>query len=148
MTTANIHTYFYLSGTTTAITELMSVGEAVRNVRDGVSVLLVSEGEARIRIDDGIYRLSHGSIVVLFPCHLLACEWKSDDFLFEYLYFDFDFMADFPLMLPPEISEQFGATPYFQVDEKRFSEMTRCYEILLKYNLMNEHPSRIGIVKA
>lgn len=144
----SIHTHFHISGETTALTELMSVDNAVRNERNGVSVLLVLEGEARIRIDDRVYILSHGSIVVLFPFHMLASEWKSDDFLFEYLYFDFDFMADFPLMLTPENSEQFGANPYFQVDEKNFSEMISCYEILLKYDLMHEHPSRIGIVKA
>lgn len=148
MALTSIHTHLYMSGATSALTDLMPVGKAVRNVCNGVSVLIVSKGEARVRIDDRVYILSHGSIVALFPFHMLASEWKSDDFIFEYLYFEFDFMSDFPLMLTPESSEHFGANPYYQIDEKSFDEMTHCYDTLLKYHLMHEHPSRIGIVKA
>ena len=52
MTTSDLQTKFYISGATSALTDLMPRGEAVRNTLRGMTILLATAGEARIRIDD------------------------------------------------------------------------------------------------
>lgn len=148
MAVSNLHTDFYISGPTAALSDLMPRGEAVRNARNGMTILLTTAGEARIRIDDTAYRLSPGSVAVLMPFHRMASEMQSDDFSFRYLCFDFDFMTDFPLLIPPEDSERFSATPFRQADERSFAALLRSYDTMREYALMQKHPYRSGIVKA
>lgn len=57
-------------------------------------------------------------------------------------------MADFPLLIPPEASERFSATPVQRSDAQNLEALTRCYDTMLEYALMQEHPYRSGIVKA
>lgn len=150
MTTTSIHTDFYISEPTAVLTDLMPAGEVVRNTRNGIYVMLTTAGEARVRIDGRDYVLSQGSIVVLFPFHAISCDGDSvsDNFRFEYLYFDFDFMSDFPLMLPPGESEKFGLNSLYEADDKYYAVLGRSFDIIREYYAMQEHPSRIGIVKA
>lgn len=148
MMISNLHTGFYISEATSVLTDLMPRGEAVRHACNGMCILLVTAGEAHIRIDDAPYGLSPGCIVVLMPFHRIASDSQSEDFSFRYLCFDFDFMADFPLLIPPEASERFSATPVLRADELSFAGLMRCYDTILEYALMQEHPYRSGIVKA
>lgn len=148
MTISDLHTGFYISEATSVLTDLMPRGEAVRNARNGMCILLVTAGEAHIRIDDEAYGLSPRCVVVLMPFHRIASDSQSGDFSFRYLCFDFDFMADFPLLIPPEVSERFSAMPVQRSDAQSFEAMMRCYDTMLEYALMREHPYRSGIVKA
>lgn len=148
MAVSNLHTDFYISGPTAALSDLMPLGEAVRNARTGMTILLTTAGEARIRIDDTSYRLSPGSVAVLMPFHRMASEMQSDDFSFRCLCFDFDFMADFPLLIPPEDSERFSAMPFLQADERSFATLMSIYVSMQEYALMQEHPYRSQLVKA
>lgn len=148
MSISDLYTDFYISGATSALTDLMPRGEAVRNAHNALTVLLATAGEAHVRIDDTPYRLSTGSVAVLMPFHRIGYEMQSEDFSFRYLRFDFDFMADFPLLIPPEDSERFSATPFLQADERSFAALMRSYDTMQQYALMQEHPYRTGIVKA
>lgn len=148
MITTNIYTDLYISGYTGELSELMPRGESVRNVRNGVCVLMVVEGEACVSIDGASCDLSHGHIVLLFPFHTISSKNQSVDFKFRYLYFDFDFMSDFPLLMPPQESERFGAHPHYRADEVTFSVLNKCYDMVLGYYVMSNHPSRIGLIKA
>lgn len=148
MMISDLHTGFYISETTSVLTDLMPRGETVRHARKGMTILLTTAGEARIRIDDTMYRLSTGCITVLMPFHRVASDSQSEEFSFRYFCFDFDFMADFPLLIPPEASERFSATPVLRADAQRFEALMRCYDTMLEYALMQEHPYRPGIVKA
>lgn len=148
MMVSDIHTDFYISGPTAALIDLMPRGETVRHARNGMTILLTTAGEARIRIDDTMYRLSPGCITVLMPFHRIASDSQSEEFGFRYLCFDFDFMADFPLLIPPEASERFSATPVLRADAQSFEALMRCYDTMLEYAFMQEHPYRSGIVKA
>lgn len=148
MAVSDIHTGFYISEATSVLTDLIPRSEAVRHARNGMCILLVTAGEAHIRIDDAAYGLSPGCIAVLMPFHRMASDSQSEDFSFRYLCFDFDFMADFPLLIPPEASERFSAMPILRADEQSFVGLMRCYDTMLEYALMREHPYRSGIVKA
>lgn len=148
MMISNLHTGFYISEATSVLTDLMPRGEAVRHACNGMCILLVTAGEAHIRIDDEAYGLSPRCVVVLMPFHRMASDSQSEDFSFRYLCFDFDFMADFPLLIPPEASERFSATPVLRADELSVAGLMRCYDTILEYALMQEHPYRSGIVKA
>lgn len=148
MTISDLHTDFFISGAMSVLTDLMPRGQAVRNARNGMTIMLATAGEAHIRIDDRPYRLSPGSVAVLMPFHRIGYEMQSDDFCFRYLSFDFDFMADFPLLIPPEDSERFCATPFLKTDKRSFEGLMRSYDTMKEYALMQEHPYRSGIVKA
>lgn len=115
---------------------------------DGVHILLVTEGAARFGINGSDYELCRGCVIVLLPYQAVALLGKSEDFGYEYLFFDFDFMADFPLALPPEQSERFGKNPCIHFDEAGFEAMNRCYDMLWTYYTAVAHPSRTGILKA
>lgn len=121
-------------------------GETVRHARNGMTILLTTADEARIRIDDTMYRLSAGCITVLMSFHRIASDSQSEEFGFRHLCFDF--MADFPLLIPPEASERFSATPVLRADAQSFEALMRCYDTMLEYALMQEHLYRSGIVKA
>lgn len=150
MTKTSIHSDFYISEPTAALTDLIPAGEVVRNTRNGVYVMLTAAGEARVSIDGRDSVLSQGSIVVLFPFHIISCDGDrvSENFRFEYLYFDFDFMSDFPLMLPPEESEQFGVDSLYRADNECYEILKRSFDTIREYYALQEHPSRIGVVKA
>ncbi len=128
--------------------ELLVPGGTVRHDRNGVWVLMVCGGCARMEIDGIPHDLARGSIVALFPFHAIASGPLPDAFRCECLYFDFDFMSDFPLLFPPEISERFGSNPCYRIDEQGFARLERCFGMMRVYDRMAEHPSRTGITKA
>ena len=146
MAAMNESTDFYVSGPTTL--DALIPEETTQNVRDGVCILLVLAGRARVAIDGTGYGLSRGHVVLLFPHHTAATEWQSADFSCEFLCFEFDFMADFPLLLPPEEAERFGESPCCRTEEDGFAALRRSYDAIAAYDALREHPARTGIVKA
>lgn len=147
MAISNIDTEFHMSDNLTALDGIPPC-ESGRNGRNGVFILLISAGKAEIIIDGTPYELSHGNIVTLFPSHTITAGRQSSGLLFRLLYFGFDFMADFPLILTPEESERFGAAPCFRPDEPDFAVLYHHYETIREYYDMYEHPSREKIIKA
>lgn len=115
---------------------------------EGVHVLLVTEGAARIGINESVYELARGCVMVLLPYQIVVPKGQTEDFGYEHLFFEFDFMADFPLAMPPEQSERFGRIPCFQIDEAGYDALKHCYDTLRSYYMEEAHPSRTGILKA
>lgn len=116
--------------------------------RDGVIVLLIVSGTVFAEIDDQRYRLDEKCIVTLFPMHTLSVQWQSDDAVCVWLWIPFDFMSDFPLLLPPEASEQFSARPVYRFAEMDFAVLKRVFDTFAGYYAAREHPSRQNMLKA
>lgn len=116
--------------------------------RDGAIVLLVTCGELFVEIDGRGYRLERGNMITLFPTHTLAVRWQSEHVACAWLWFAFDFMADFPLLLPPEAAERFGASPVSLLPDADFTVLEQAYGTLARYDAATEHPSREGLSKA
>lgn len=85
---------------------LFPAGQAERNPPGKVYFIVVLRGRAMLEIDGKGQILQTRTFLFLTPGHLLRRLSQSDDFLFRYLFFDFDFLSDFPLLLKPEISHR------------------------------------------
>lgn len=116
--------------------------------RDGAIVLLVTHDDLFVEIDGHGYRLKRGNLVTLFPTHTITLRGQSEHAACVWLWFAFDFMADFPLLLPPEMAERFGATPVSLLSDVDFNVLEQTYETLAKYDAATEHPLRMGLLKA
>lgn len=139
--------FFMPEATAAPETELPAYGkDSVTS--GGVHILLVTAGTGCIAINGTEYELCRGCVIVLLPYQAVALLGKSEEFGYDYLFFDFDFLADFPLALPPEQSERFGKNPCIHFDEAGFEAMNRCYDMLWTYYTAVDHPSRTGILKA
>lgn len=116
--------------------------------RNGVVVMLVAGGTVFTEIDGHSYRLGERHVVTLFPSHTLMVQWQSDDAACVWCWFPFDFLADFPLLLPPESAERFGARPIYRFSEPDFATLKRAFDTLAGYYTAKEHPSRQNLLKA
>lgn len=81
-----------------------------------VHFLLVLQGEARLQVDSHPQSLSKNTFLFLLPNMLLSSLSHSQDFRAQILFFDFEFMADFPLMLKAEISHTAAYAPCLTPD--------------------------------
>lgn len=121
---------FEISGYTDDLTFLFPEGKPVRNPKHRVYLIIGLQGEAQIKIDSKRYVLQKNGLIYLTPNHLLSSLSRSNDFLFEYLSFDFDFLSDFPLLLKADISDQVGAMPFLQLDMHAFAVITKYYDFI------------------
>lgn len=124
------HDPFDLSGPSADLTFLFPEHEPSRNNRQGVYFIFGLQGEASIEIDGRTYTLRKGILVCLTPGHLLLKHSQSPDFLCEYLLFEYDFLADFPLLLKADVSDKMGALPCLAPGPENFALLTRYYELL------------------
>lgn len=121
---------FDLLGPTADLTFLFPECKPSRNNRKGVCFLIVLQGEAFIEVDGRTYTLRKGALLSLTPGHLLLKHSHSQDFLCEYLLFEYDFLSDFPLLLKADVSDKIGTLPCLLPGPEDFSLLTRYYELI------------------
>ena len=96
----------------------------MRRTRIGrVCFVLIRQGGARVEIDGNGVLLHEGSFVFLLPNVLLHGLSHTEDFRFGYVFFDFDYLSDFPLLLKPDISDRAINAPCRNLD----MEVSRFY---------------------
>ena len=83
---------------------------AMRTIPGRAHFMLTLRGRAAIEIDGLRHKLRPGTLMLILPGHLVRMVSHTDSFIFDYMCFDFDFLADFPLLLNTDISDQ--ATNY------------------------------------
>lgn len=118
---------FGISLPTGELSLLFTAGQAERNPPGRVYFIVVLRGRAMLEIDGKEQLLQTRTFLFLTPGHLLRRLSQSDDFLFRYLFFDFDFLSDFPLLLKPEISNRATVRPYIRVDAATFNMIKKYY---------------------
>lgn len=109
---------------------LFRTEEGVRTSFDKIYFILVNKGYAFIKIDDINYPLKEGSFVYLHPGHLLKVLFASEDLIVNYLLFQFDFLADFPLLLKADVSDFVGKHPYRQLSVEDSDLTNRYFEFI------------------
>lgn len=109
---------------------LFPKGQPLRTPLGRVYFITIIKGNALVEIDGKSYLLHEQSFLFLLPGHLLLQLSHTEDFLFQYLSFDFDFLADFPLLLKTDISNQAAHMPYLQMDERYFHLVKRYYDFM------------------
>lgn len=136
---------FDLSGPSGDLTFLFLENKPSRNNRNGVYFIIVLQGEAFIEIDGKTYILHKSTLLSLTPGHLLLELSHSQDFLCEYLVFEYDFLSDFPLLLKADVSDKIGALPCLLLEPKNFSLLVQYHE-LISNRYRDEH-CQVGIIK-
>lgn len=102
--------------------------------------MVVSQGGAAVEIDGKNHLIHAGTLIYLFPNHLVKQLSYTEDFLFGYLWFEFDFLSDFPLLLKADISEYVGKNPCLQLDEKDFQLVEKYYDLMVdRYQESDEY---------
>lgn len=118
---------FELSGPSGNLTFLFPEKKLVRNSLKGVYFIIGLQGEALIEIDGRTYIFQRSTFVCLIPNHLLSLLSHSDDFRFEYLYFEYDFLSDLPLLLKADVSDKMGADQFSVISPY----LLRAYSVFL-----------------
>lgn len=95
-----------------------------------VFFILVMQGGALVRIDGQELLLHEGSFVFLLPNMMIHGQTHTDDFRYEYLFFDFDFMADFPLLIKADISYKAIYAPLRNLDPRTASLINRYFDFI------------------
>lgn len=121
---------FGISLPTSELSLLFPARQAERNPQGKVYFIVVLRGRAMLEIDGKEQLLQTRTFLFLTPGHLLRRLSQSDDFLFRYLFFDFDFLSDFPLLLKPEISNRATIRPCIRVDAATFNMIKRYYDFI------------------
>lgn len=73
-----------------------------------IFLAIVLQGGAMIEIDGKNHLIYTGTLIYLYPNHLVRQISHTEDLLLEYLWFEFEFLSDFPLLLKADISEYVG----------------------------------------
>lgn len=95
-----------------------------------VYFILILQGGAITQIDTQDYPLHESTLVYLLPEHLLKLRSQSDDLLYRYLSFEFDYFSDFPLLLKADLSDYVGNHPCCHLDAANFQLMKHYFDFL------------------
>lgn len=108
----------------------------VRRTLSGKVVLThILRGDAVVEIDEISYQLHADTMVYMNPNHLVQMISRSDDLLFEYLWFDFDFLSDFPLLLKADVSDYVGKNPCLKLRGNEPTWVRKYYDLIIdRYN--------------
>ena len=112
----------------------------MRRTRIGrVCFVLIRQGGARVEIDGNGMLLHEGSFVFLLPNVLLHGLSHTEDFRFGYVFFDFDYLSDFPLLLKPDISDRAINAPCRNLDAETFHLMDNYFDFIGKRHRKGEN---------
>lgn len=136
---------FELSGPSDDLTFLFPEKKLVRNDRKGIYFIIGLQGEALIEIDGCTYTFRRSTFICLTPNHLLLLLSRSDDLRFEYLYFEYDFLSDLPLLLKADVSDKMGTMPFLLLDDSTFALLVQYYDFIS--SRLQDINGQIGIVK-
>ena len=96
-----------------------------------------------VRIDGKSMLLPERTFLFLPPGHLLLRLSCTQDFLFQYLSFSFDFLSDFPLLLKADISNQVTNAPCLPMSPEDFSLIKMYYHFIYHRYSDAECPSEV-----
>lgn len=117
----------------------------------GLAFILVLSGEAIVKTNNREYSVRRGMLISIVPLQSYTITDYSEEFSYEYIAFNLDFMADFPLLLKPHTAEKMDMFPCLSLDKRNFKLMKEYYrntmQLYEKYE-KDGHPLRIDMLKA
>ena len=134
---------FEMTPPSSNLSSLFPTGRAVRNPFGKVYFVVILKGKAMVRIDGKSMLLPERTFLFLPPGHLLLRLSCTQDFLFQYLSFSFDFLSDFPLLLKADISNQVTNAPCLPMSPEDFSLIKMYYHFIYHRYLDAECPSEV-----
>ena len=107
---------------------------------DGIVLGMCIKGTGTIRINFKEYELEKDMILTIMPNHLFKVEKSSDDFIFETLFFSFDFISGLPIPNDFDIFFNMAATPCIKVPDNDMRNLISYHAFILKqYNKSRIH---------
>ena len=123
-------TPFEVSLIACGLASLFQSEECVRTPFGKLYFISVNKGHAFIEIDDVGYPLKEGTFVYLHPGHMFKTLFASEDLRVNYILFQFDFLADFPLLLKADVSDFVGKHPCRQLCDEEYGLINRYFEFI------------------
>lgn len=105
------------------------------------------EGTANVYVNLKQQHLTKDTLLTLLPKFHLEIE-ESPDFLCEYIYYTFDFMAELPFSMKPAAAEKIGKKPGIMLNREEKGNLNAFFTLLVNQYNREEHPSRMELVKA
>lgn len=104
-------------------------------------------GKAKIRVNQKKLQLKANTLLILLPDFHVEID-QEQGFMAEYLYYTFDFMADFPFALHSKSVEKIGQQPSLDLSREELRHLQALCQLLKQQYARQAHPSRMEIVKA
>ncbi len=114
----------------------------------GLVFILILSGTAIIHTNGKNYSAHQKMFISIAPFQSYTFSEQSDEFQFERITFKLDFMADFPLMLQPNVAEKMERLPCIFLNKNNFTLFKKYYGNIQDQYKRDKHPSRINIIKA
>lgn len=105
------------------------------------------EGEADIHINLRKHAVGVSSLIVLLPKQHIDID-RTEGFRCDYIYYTFDFMAEFPFTLRPATVEKINKKQSLALPPDERENLDASFRLLLRQYGRLQHPSRMEIVKA
>lgn len=114
----------------------------------GVVFILILSGKAVLGTNGKAYPVSQAMLISVIPFQSYLFREPSADFCYEYISYELDFMADFPLILNPDVADRMEKVPCLHLKKDSFRLLKEYHRNMRLQYERYEHPSRINITKA
>lgn len=138
---------FGLSNRVTTLKEMEADGILNNQEEQFIVLIFGRQGTAEVHINLKKHRLEAGSVTTLLPDFHIDID-NETDFFCDFIYFTFDFMAEFPLILRPRGAEKISKKPCISLTEAEQINLNQFYTLLKQQYQRTHHPSRFEIVKS
>lgn len=132
---------FHIISESNCLSQLFPVQTGKRTPIGYVHFVLTLEEEAWVEIDGHNLHLQKGSFLFLLPNVQLRRISQTEDFLYDYLLFAFDYLTDFPLLLKTDVSDKAINIPHCRFDTETFA-LIKTY-----FNLIRERQGYTEVTK-
>lgn len=123
-------TQFHIISGANLLSELFPTQTGKRTLIGYVHFMLTLQGEAWVEIDGHNLHLQKGSFLFLLPNVQLRRISQTDDFLYDYLFFAFDYLVDFPLLLKTDVSDKAMNMPHCKFNTETFALIKRYFHFI------------------
>lgn len=130
-----------------SLSEMSETGMVNHPEERFILIIQGHRGKAKIRVNQQSMSINGNTLLILLPDFHVEIE-SDQGFTAEYIYYTFDFMADFPFALHSKSVEKIGQHPSLELSRSEQREVQRLIQLLKRQYARLAHPSRVEIVKA
>ena len=114
--------------------------EKAQTPKNRIYLSVVSRGSAIIEINGKNHKLDSGTLIYLQPDLWVKQISCTDDFLFECIWFELDFLSDFPLLLRMNISEYACNDSCLRLKEEDYKLVEKYYSLIVERFIKSDNP--------
>lgn len=118
------------------------------HIVEGITFAICSRGHARIKINLQEYEITENTFISITPGSITELLSESEDLSIEFLFFTFDFIADFKLVMNMDIPEKMGLMPCLKITEEETQNLLEVHAFIVKQYKKTDHLFREKIAKS